>query len=853
MSLSRSLAFLIFAVLLISGCGGGGASGSSNAAVPNVLGDTQASASTAISGAGLAVGSVTTQSSTTVANGTVISEIPSAGTIVARKSSVSLVVSSGPPTVAVPFINNVPQAQASSSIIAAGLVVGSVTTQSSLSIANGYVISSSPSENTVVPIGSAVDLVVSSGLPPAGVNYQISSDAVNDVAWEPHTGRLYLAIGSNAGFYPNCVIAFDPETGTITNSAFAGSEPSTLAVSDDGQYLYVGLTGANAVQRFRLPSLTLDLTIQSDADEFQPGASGGQPLFAQALEVAPGMPQTIGVARSVAVATLIPYGQFNAASEPGALEVFDNATARPYTLNDLDNANSLAWGADSNTLYGAQNLAQGTLVSAIATGNGTFHAGPDFPAMPGSFPDSIAFASGLIYDNSASVLNPATSQVSATYVGAAGTVRPDAANNRVFYASFPAGASGTVSPNSFQLSVFDLSTGAPLGTATIYNGQVQGRIKRMIRWGVDGLALVTAQGQLVVLSGSLIAPGGTDSPVGAIPGTIPSYTPIAATPVVPSVTLMSVQASDMVWDAARSVIYASIPGSAASNPNSILVINPTTGAIVSQTATAANPGPLAISDDGQYLYVGEPGAIQRFILPAMTLDITVTLSDWAGQTPSQLAVAPGNAHLFTASFTDLVNLNVNTWLINDSQSVGNYVNGGYVAWGPNANLLYALNNSGGAGDFYVYAVDSSGLSQTATGIGARFVTLNPAPGGIGMYYANGLLYSDTGAVYDPNTRNTTGTFSLAGVTGAGWAVGPMAVNKASNRAYAMSCSVYGVNSVCGNTLISFDLTTFVPVAFGSVPGFNGYALRLAQIGSTTFASLDPNGDIAIVSSAAFAR
>jgi hypothetical protein len=69
--------------------------GQTQVAVPNVVGDTQAAATTAITGAGLVVGTVTTASSSTVASGNVISESPSAGTSVNSGSSVNLVVSTG--------------------------------------------------------------------------------------------------------------------------------------------------------------------------------------------------------------------------------------------------------------------------------------------------------------------------------------------------------------------------------------------------------------------------------------------------------------------------------------------------------------------------------------------------------------------------------------------------------------------------------------------------------------------------------------------------------------------------------------------------------------------------------------
>ena len=64
--------------------------------VPNVLGMTQAAATTAVTSAGLVVGTVTSTRSATVPAGRVISESPTAGTNVAAGSAVNLVVSSGP-------------------------------------------------------------------------------------------------------------------------------------------------------------------------------------------------------------------------------------------------------------------------------------------------------------------------------------------------------------------------------------------------------------------------------------------------------------------------------------------------------------------------------------------------------------------------------------------------------------------------------------------------------------------------------------------------------------------------------------------------------------------------------------
>jgi hypothetical protein len=136
---------------------------SQQVSVPNVTGLTQAAAASAIQGAGLVVGNVTTASSTTVPAGSVISQSPTSGTSVAPGSSVDLVVSSGPAQVQVPNVVNLPQDCAASAIRGAGLVVGNVTAASSKTVPAGFVISQSPTSGTLVDPDSSVALVVSSG------------------------------------------------------------------------------------------------------------------------------------------------------------------------------------------------------------------------------------------------------------------------------------------------------------------------------------------------------------------------------------------------------------------------------------------------------------------------------------------------------------------------------------------------------------------------------------------------------------------------------------------------------------------------------------------------------------------
>jgi hypothetical protein len=162
------LAALIMTLLplILAACGGGDGSTpapGSQAAVPNVEGLTQAAARTAITGAGLVVGTVTMASSPTVPAGSVISESPATTINVAPGSAVNLTLSSGPAQVAVPNVVGLTEAAATTAISGAGLTVGTITTPSSATVAVDLVISESSAAGTMVPSGSAVSLVVSDG------------------------------------------------------------------------------------------------------------------------------------------------------------------------------------------------------------------------------------------------------------------------------------------------------------------------------------------------------------------------------------------------------------------------------------------------------------------------------------------------------------------------------------------------------------------------------------------------------------------------------------------------------------------------------------------------------------------
>jgi beta-lactam-binding protein with PASTA domain len=136
-------------------------------AMPDVIGQTQEAATEAITGSGLAVGTVSQEYSLAVPVGSVISQSVAAGAEVPPGTAVDFVVSRG--GIAVPDVTGQAQNAASSVITGSGLVVGTVTQQGSATVPVGAVISQSPSAGASVLPGAAVALVISLGAQPCVV------------------------------------------------------------------------------------------------------------------------------------------------------------------------------------------------------------------------------------------------------------------------------------------------------------------------------------------------------------------------------------------------------------------------------------------------------------------------------------------------------------------------------------------------------------------------------------------------------------------------------------------------------------------------------------------------------------
>jgi eukaryotic-like serine/threonine-protein kinase len=128
--------------------------------VPDVTGQSLASAESALSSAELEVGTVTKRSSTDQQPGTVLSQSPAPGSSAKAKSKVDLVVAEAPKEVAVPNVVGESQGLAKSTLEGAGFKVKTATGQTTEAGEVGNVLRQTPGPGTKATNGSTVTITI---------------------------------------------------------------------------------------------------------------------------------------------------------------------------------------------------------------------------------------------------------------------------------------------------------------------------------------------------------------------------------------------------------------------------------------------------------------------------------------------------------------------------------------------------------------------------------------------------------------------------------------------------------------------------------------------------------------------
>jgi hypothetical protein len=223
---------------------------------------------------------------------------------------------------------------------------------------------------------------------------------------------------------------------------------------------------------------------------------------------------------------------------------------------------------------------------------------------------------------------------------------------------------------------------------------------------------------------------------------------------------------DVIWDAAHGQLYVSIAG------GGIVPVNPVTGTAATPIPAGLGTDLLSISSDSSYLWAGIDGssavqpAVQRFLLPSLTKDVSFSLpTDPSGrpQQPVSLQAAPNSPHTVAviAGAWEGSPVGDGVYVYDDAvqrpTSVTGYGSGGptidWLQWGANDSVLYGNRTN---------SIDAGGVAtMSVTSAGVSLVSYNGGEVGpdISQYLAaNNLLYSNLG-IFNPTNGSLVGTYN----------------------------------------------------------------------------------------------
>jgi hypothetical protein len=643
--------------------------------------------------------------------------------------------------------------------------------------------------------------------------------ATKDIIYDSSSHFIYASVPSSAGRSGNSITSIEPVAGTIGPSTYIGSEPGKLAISDNNQYLYAALDGSASVRRF-------DLATRTPGLEFPLGISGGiggtGPFFVEDMAVMPGSPATVAVSRK------------NTGFSPKheGVAIYDDGVQRTVTTANHTGSNVIEFSSNSGMLYGYNNESSEYGFRRMSVNPSGATILTTSTSLISGFNVDMKYDNGFIYSTTGKMIDPETQTLMGTFTGPTfgSLVAPDSATNRVYYL--------TGSGSTLTLRAFDPNTFLETGSVNINN--VSGTPTSLIRWGTNGLAFRTDSNLLYLIQTDIV-PNGDSFPA---PTPTPTFTPTPTptpTPVADDVRQITLATKDLIYNARTQTIYASVPSSAGAIGNSITPINPQTAALGASVFIGSEPGKLAMSDNGQYLYAALDGSarVRRFILATQTPDIQFTLgnSQISGLNyVEDLEVMPGSPGVVAVSRRNQgfspkhEGVAIYDEGVQRAATTPTHTGSNVIEFSPVTGALYGYNNETSESGFRKMNVDATGVSVTSNT--QQLVV------GKDIEFDNGLIYSNSGRVIDPETQKLVGTFS-------GFPFGStilVAPDSATNRVYFL----YGGFGASTLTLRAYDMTTFLPIDAVSITGVSGTPTSLIRWGAIGLAFRTDGGKVYLI-------
>ena len=282
------------------------------------------------------------------------------------------------------------------------------------------------------------------------------------------------------------------------------------------------------------------------------------------------------------------------------------------------------------------------------------------------------------------------------------------------------------------------------------------------------------------------------------------------------------------------LLYAAIPATAATSPNTVVPVDPKTGTPGTPIAVGKDPRLLAASSDGAYLFVANRGdqTVQRINLTTNLVEKTFP------NTPNYIIVG---ASTLDATDLEAVPGAPQEVLLAQGAQLSLYNDAGLVNYVPynlpccyadpqfdsialagNPLTVYGLPFSFGGGFFQIANLTTSGLQCTRPS-GSNSGQNNTT--GATVISDGTLLYTNAGQVWDPATQTQVGTFPVQTYNSTSYPnLYSITLDPALGEIFSIGDQAYGSNSsafvVSAYGMKSLALTGTVAFPQVSYPGYS---------------------------------
>jgi len=336
--------------------------------------------------------------------------------------------------------------------------------------------------------------------------FSVITLGVNHIIYDPYSRNIMASVGSGSSEVTgNSIVAITPETATVGTPVPIGSQPENLALTSDGQVLYTILSGSQSIGVFNMLAQSAEFTYA-----VQPGTGTDTSPAPRGIAAQPGSESTVAIDLGSWAGNAI-YN-FDLTNKTAAMV---GQASGPYSgscISFLDAGDMLAFDTDTS---GA------TLDHYTVTPAGfTYYDYSQYTESTLNDFGCFKLSSGLAFANAGGVANPATvpaTQIGVFPVSASGgefstsqSFAPDASLQSAYYLVNTEASSNSSGEPPDGIESFNLNTFMPLSKVSLNMETIEGNTSYtgvdVIRWGQDGLAVLTSGGHLYFLRGAFVVP-----------------------------------------------------------------------------------------------------------------------------------------------------------------------------------------------------------------------------------------------------------------------------------------------------------------------------------------------------------